>query len=85
MKMIMYTEKDNQRTEMNQQIGFRPIQKNILTQVRRGCRSESEVVMWVRASMATPCYSAKFIVSEIQALIDLGQIERVPGWGLQCK
>jgi hypothetical protein len=67
-----------------EQICLRPIQKAILNHVRRGCRSESEVVMWVLVSIPSVPYSAKFIRSEIEMLIRQALIEIVPGWGLRC-
>jgi hypothetical protein len=71
-------------TKMEKPLKLRKIQHDILNHVRRGCRSISEIDLWVRAGSPIN-YSRRFIRMETLDLIDLGLIERVKGFGLRCK
>ena len=61
---------------MEKPLKLRKIQHDILNHVRRGCRSISEIDLWVRAGSPIS-YSRRFIRMETLDLIDLGLIERV--------
>lgn len=66
--------------EKKEKMDMRPIQEAILSQIRRGCRCESEVITWIQASDPTP-YSVKFLQSEMKNLIRSGRVTKVAGSG----